>query len=211
MEIRWLGRSTFEIRSGASTVVFDPFPRAPRPQVLGEGVIVVTASHPDPSRVDVEPWRKIARVLEGPGEYEVAGLAIRGVPAPRSDPDEARAVNTVYVLEVERIAVCHLGVLQERLSSQALQMIGPVDIVFTPANGDGVLGPEEAAAVIRQIDPKIVIPMYYGSNGSGADSPLMKRLVSEIGLAAADPIPRLAIARGNLPAEMRVVVLRPPG
>ncbi len=210
MEIRWLGRSTIEIRSGASMVVFDPFPRAPLPKVLGEGARVVTASHRDPARVDVAPWRKDAQILEGPGEYEIAGLAIRGIPTLRSDPDEPRAINTVFVLEVERIAACHLGLLSARLTSQALQMVGSVDILFSPANGDGVLGVEEAAAAIRQIDPKIVVPIYYAENGSGPDSPMIKKLVSEIGVPVGDPVPRLTISRSNLPTEMRVVVLRPP-
>ncbi len=210
MDIRWLGRSTIEVRSADSMVLFDPFPKAPRPQVPAEGATVVTASHDDPARVEVDSWRRNAQVLEGPGEYEISGLALRAIATPRTDPEEARAVNTVYVLEVERVSLCHLGYLGERLSAQALQTIGAVDVLFPPANGDGVIGPEEVAAVIRQLDPKIVVPIYYGKNGSGANSPLIKRLVSEIGVAAGDPIPRLNVTRSNLPAEMRVVVLRPP-
>ncbi len=210
MDIRWLGRSTFQIQSGASTIVFDPFPRAPRPQVRAEGTTVVTSSHDDPDRIDVGPWRSFAHVLEGPGEYEIGGLAFRGIPVPREDPEHARAVNTVFVLEAERMTVCHLGPLKEQLSAQARQMVGPVDILIVPANGEGVITSEDAAAAIRQIDPKIVIPMYYGKNGRGADSPLVKRLVSEIGVAAPEPQPRLSVGRGSLPAEFRVVVLRPP-
>lgn len=210
MEIRWLGKSTFHVQSGASRVFFDPFPNAPKPPMRSEGTTIITSSHEDQSRIKLGPWRSFAdRVLEGPGEYEIDGLAFRGIPAPREDPEQDRAVGTIFVMEAERMTVCHLGPLKQQLSAQARQMVGPVDILFVPSSGKGILTSEEAAAAIRQIDPKIVIPMNYLEDDKTDELTSFQSLISEIGVGNTDPQPRLSIGRGSLPSELRVVVLRP--
>jgi L-ascorbate metabolism protein UlaG (beta-lactamase superfamily) len=208
MDIRWQGRSTFEVTSGAQKILFDPFPGAPKSKIAGEGPTVVTSSHEDAAHIEVSPWRKTAEVLEGPGEYEISGLALRGVPTPRNDDANPRATNTVYVLECENLSVCHLGQLRDTLSSQAQQALGKVDILIIPAGGAGTIGPEEAASTIRTLDPRVAIPVYSGDQKGEAAQQALARLVAEIGVAATDPQPRLTVSRSNLPAELRVVILR---
>ncbi len=208
MDIRWQGRSTFEITSGAQKVLFDPFPGAPKSKVAGELPTVVTSSHDGAGDIELSPWRKSSKVLEGPGEYEIGGLALRGVPTPRNDDANPRATNTVFTLECENLSVCHLGQLRDTLSSQAQQALGKVDILILPAGGPGTIGPEEAASTIRALDPKVAIPVYNGDQKGQAAQQALARLVAEIGVAAADPVPRLTISRSNLPAELRVVILR---
>ncbi|MCH8222225.1 MAG: MBL fold metallo-hydrolase [Chloroflexi bacterium] len=208
MDIRWQGRSTFEVTSGAQKILFDPFPGAPKSKVAGEGPIVVTSSHQDAAHIETSPWRKTAKILEGPGEYEISGLALRGIPTPRSDEASARATNTVYVLECENLSVCHLGQLRDTLSSQAQQALGNVDILIIPAGGADTIGPEEAASTIRALDPRVAIPVYNGDQKGAAAEQALARLVAEIGVTASDPQPRLTVSRSNLPAELRVVILR---
>ena len=208
MDIRWQGRSTFEVTSGAQKILFDPFPGAPKSKVAGEGPTVVTSSHEDAARIEVSPWRKTAKILEGPGEYEISGLALRGIPTPRNDGANPRATNTVYVLECENLSICHLGQLSSTLSSQAQQALGKVDILIIPAGGAGTIGPEEASSTIRSLDPRIVIPVYNGDQKGEAAQQALARLIAEIGVAAPEPLPRLTVSRSNLPAEPRMVILR---
>lgn len=209
MDIRWQGRSTFEVTSGAQKILFDPFPGAPKSKVAGEEPTVVTSSHENASDVEVSPWRKTAKILDGAGEYEIGGLAFRGVPTPRNDDANPRATNTVYVLECENLSVCHLGQLRDTLSSQAQQALGKVDILLIPSGGAGTIGPEEVASTVRALDPRIAIPVYNGDQKGQAAQQALARLVAEIGVTASDPQPRLTITRSNLPAELRVVILRP--
>ena len=108
MEIRWLGRSTFEIKSALSTVIFDPFPGLPQPVLLEEGRLVATASGAPRGAVDLAPWPDVAKLVQGPGEYEIAGLAFRGVPVPVADK-AARAYTTAFSLEAERLVVQRVG------------------------------------------------------------------------------------------------------
>ena len=84
-----------------------------------------------------------------------------------------------------------------------------MDIRRIPAGGAGTIGPEEAASTIRALDPRIAIPVYNGDQKGEAAEQALARLVAEIGVAASDPQPRLTVSRSNLPAELRVVILRP--
>lgn len=102
-------------------------------------------------------------VIEGPGEYGVADFDIRGVAAQRhldAETDPKRA--TVYRIENTEIRVALIGNIYEKLSEEQLEAIGIVDIVIIPVGGGGyTLDAEGAAALVRTIDPKVVIPIHY--------------------------------------------------
>ncbi|NQW19073.1 MAG: MBL fold metallo-hydrolase [Chloroflexi bacterium] len=209
MDIRWQGQTTFEIATGDSRVIFDPFPGSPGPTPGWEGSLVITSSRPDLERIDPNGIDPAAFILKGPGEYEIGGLALKGIPTPRSEEGTDRAINTVFVLETEGLSICHAGQLRDPMSSQTRQALGAIDILILPAGGQGTIGPEEAASIIRQLDPKIVLPVYGGAEPGAQSEDALKRMISEIGVEAGDPIPRLNVTRSNLPPEMRVVLLRP--
>jgi L-ascorbate metabolism protein UlaG (beta-lactamase superfamily) len=208
MDIRWQGQTSYEIATGDSRVIFDPYPNSPKPTPGWEGSLVVTASRPDPARIDPTGIDKAAFIVEGPGEYEIGGLAIKGIPTPRSQEGTDRAINTVFVLETEGLTICHMGQLRDPMGAQSRQALGAIDILILPAGGEGTIGPEEAAGIVRQLEPKVVLPVYAGANTGATADESMKRMLGEIAVDAGDPIPRLNITRSNLPAELRVVLLR---
>ena len=39
--------------------------------------------------------------------------------------------------------------------------IGEVDVLFVPVGGNPTLGGERAAAVVRDVAPRLVVPMHY--------------------------------------------------
>ncbi|MBM3956861.1 MAG: MBL fold metallo-hydrolase [Gemmatimonadetes bacterium] len=204
MQLRWLGHSTFELRADVGTVVFEPFPGLLRPGHAFDPNTVVTVSSARLDRAALAGLPESVRVLQGPGEYEVSGLAVRGVPTPLEDPDDPRLINTVYVAAAEGLNVCHLGTLRSRPSAQALQLIGRVDVLMVPAAGDDPPA-EVTAAAVREIEPTIILPM--GCGPGGVATPAVSSLLSELGTTAGDPVSRLVVTRSNLGEEQRVVLL----
>ncbi|MBM3958712.1 MAG: MBL fold metallo-hydrolase [SAR202 cluster bacterium] len=208
MEIRWLGQSCFVVTSGPHDVYFEPYPALSHPKAKDDGSTVVTFSHAGVLRQHRQEWGQAAHLLEGPGEYEIAALAFRGIPTPLTARDGSRSLNTVYVMEAEGISVCHVGTLAGTLATSALQAIGNVDILMVPAGGPGIMPVDSVASMIRAVEPDIVIPMHYvasaGQEGIGPIPVLLK----ELGVTPPDPAPRLSVSRSNLPPEMKVVLLR---
>ena len=146
------------------------------------------------------------RVLSGPGEYEIKGVLITGVATFRDNASgKERGKNTVYVLQLEEQRLCHLGELGHVLTTEQIDQIGTVDVLFVPADGK-ILDLAKTAEVISQIEPSIVIPMRYtGTDEAGLAE--IEKFCHEMGMRQIVPQPRLSVTRGSMPQETQLVVL----
>jgi len=207
VQVCWPGRVAIELKATAGTVMCDPFPEIfQRGAVVDPNTIVTISEASRPERLP-EGIPAAARVISGPGEYEIKGIGIRGVPIPRQDPDDQRAVNTAYVVEADGMAFCHLGVPSGELSPQALRSIGRVDVLIVPIDGD-LLSPEQAVAAVRQVEPGVVIPVGFEPAEQGT-APSLTRFISELGVEAAPPVGRISIVRNSIGEDLKIVVLTP--
>lgn len=101
--------------------------------------------------------------IEGPGEYEVREVSIKGIRAVRHiDSESDEPISTIYRIEIGEIRIAVLGNISPKLSEEQLEEIGVVDIVIIPIGGNGyTLDATSAATIVRQIDPRVVIPVHY--------------------------------------------------
>ncbi len=138
-----------------------------------------------------------------PGEYEVGGIFLWGVPL----QSKGQPPVTAFVCEVDGIFVCHLGLLRAAPASAQIEELGPIDILLLPVGGPDYLSPAAAADLVGQIEPQVVIPMYYPPPGVPEERffPL-ERLARELGLKAGDPQPSYH-TRGRGSGEQTSVVV----
>ncbi len=87
------------------------------------------------------------------GEYEISGIRIRGIQAGSSSDKNIRVV---YVAELDEIRLCFLGGLSVPLSSEELDKLGEIDILFLVSGKSG-LEEKAAANLIKEIEPKAVV------------------------------------------------------
>lgn len=202
MDIRWLGNSTFEVKSSAGIVVVDHQGELPAASELEDENTIFIFSQGGSN----EHSHGDFHVLTGPGEYEIGGLSVRGVATPADDPAISQEINTVYVVDADGLHIAMLGNPGSQPSAQSVQQISKVDILIINTESQG-LEPDEMSAVIRNLEPKIVVPSGYDSEGN-KPSPAMSRLLTELGVKEFEPVSRLSIARSGLPDERAVVVLQ---
>ncbi len=114
--------------------------------------------------------------IEGPGEYGVASFDIKGVAVQRSiDTEDDPKVGTVYRIETGGVRIALFGNINDNLSDDQLEEIGLVDIVIIPVGGGGyTLDPIAAANLVRNIDPKVVIPVHYAEAGISYEVPQLE-------------------------------------
>ena len=211
MEITWYGRACFRLKGREATVITDPCP--PSTGFVGgkHDVDLLTISH---DHVDHAYTRSItaALTLTRPGEYEFRDLLITGV---RSFHDGERGAlrgeNMIFAIEVDGVHVCHLGDLGHLLTEEQLAELGPVDVLLVPAGGQVTISPPEAAEVVSQVSPRIVIPMHYAVDGGSGDLLPADKFLHEMGAADAARQPKAALTPSNLPEETQVVLLEPRG
>lgn len=105
-------------------------------------------------------------VIEGPGDYEIGDFSIHGIDATRHiDAEESEKLSTIYRVEIGEVRLALLGNIAPKLSEEQLEEIGVVDLLVIPVGGNGyTLDATSAAALVRQIDPKGVIPVHYADD-----------------------------------------------
>lgn len=207
VDITWLGHACFRLRGRDAVVLTDP----PDPQsghaIPRTPADIVTISHEHAGHASLRSIAGEPVVLRGPGEYEVREVLITGL-ASFHDEEKgaARGKNTIFVIRVDGVAVCHLGDLGHAIDEAELQGLGDIDVVLVPVSGAELnLTAAKAADVVHQLEPKIVIPMSFEPNGKKTDA--YHRFLQEMGAKEVAPLPKLSVQRTTLPAETQVVVL----
>jgi L-ascorbate metabolism protein UlaG (beta-lactamase superfamily) len=206
LEIAFLGHSAFRLRGKDVTVVTDPYPPTIGFSMGKVTADIVSVSHNSPNHSYVAGVGNDPRRVNGPGEYEIADVLIAGVATstePRNGP-----TNTAYVFRFDDLAICHLGDLHAKLTDAQVEGIGSIDILFIPVGGGGALEPSEAAEIISQLDPSIIVPMHYRLQGGTVEGlQPVDLFCREMGSKDWTPEPKLTVSRSSLPTEGRVVVL----
>ncbi|HEY3230737.1 MAG TPA: MBL fold metallo-hydrolase [Roseiflexaceae bacterium] len=217
-DIQYLGHSCFRLRGRDGIVLTDPFDRSVGVDIGRPTAHIVTVSHnhPDHNNIAaVKPLRDQLFTIDGAGEYEVSGILISGV---RTYHDSKKGAelgkNTVYVIHMDDVVFCHLGDLGHELTTQQLEDIGAVDVLFIPVGGGETISPATASSVISQIEPRIVVPMHYALPGQQTfmtDLAPLEKFTHELGLKDVVAEEKLSVTAANLPAEgeeTRVVVMK---
>lgn len=168
-DIEYKGGNTVVIATKKVNIVFDP-----RRSLIGlkditlkDGVQVATEER---FALDEGLYRLS---IEGPGEYEVADVSIHGVSAVRHIDDVAKTPDsTIYQLEIGGIRLAVIGNIGPRLSEEQMEAVGVVDIIVIPVGGGGyTLDATSAASLVRQLEPKAVIPVHYDEAGLSYEVP----------------------------------------
>lgn len=173
MRIRWYGQSAFLI-SGERTVFVDPFGPVeklaaqglrfdyPPIQAVEADLLLVTHEHGDHNAIEVvggspQMVRSTAGTFDSP-LGEVIAVA--------SEHDEEagteRGPNTIFRFALDGLRLCHFGDFgQSKLRPEQERAIGSVDVLFLPVGGGPTVGGEPAAAIVRALRPRLVVPMHY--------------------------------------------------
>ena len=207
MELTWLGHSCFSIRGKEKTIVTDPYHPDLGYLLNKPHADIVTISHFHPGHSYVEAVVNNPKQVKGPGEYEIGGIFITGIATFHdTEKGHVKGSNTVYVIEVDGIRLCHLGDLGHPLSSQLLEEIGSIDVLLLPVGEVSTIPVDIAVEIVKQLNPRVVIPMHYQTEVCGNLQPVDKFLNS-MGIRDAEMKPKLLLTQTSLPTSMQIVVL----
>ena len=208
MDITWLGLSCFKIRGSQAVIITDPLPPDSGYTLGKQTVDIVTVSHPHPSHSYVQGITGEHRVVQRPGEYEISGVLILGITTYHDAvKGQSRGKNTVYLMEVDGVAICHLGDIGHVPNDEQIETIGNVDILLLPVGGVATINASMAAETIRKLEPKVVIPMHYKAPSTKRDLEPVENFLKEMGLTQVEPKPKLTITKNTLPITTQVIVL----
>ncbi|MBI4226602.1 MBL fold metallo-hydrolase [Candidatus Roizmanbacteria bacterium] len=213
MDIKYLGHSSFFIRSKEAKLVTDPFD----PQMVGlkfpkveADIVTVSHHHADHDRANLVGGNPL--VIDLPGEYERKGLRVFGYQTYHDKKMGAeRGENTVYKIEGDGISVLHCGDLGLVLEDSFIDQLGEVDVLLVPVGGFYTIDSTEAVELVKKIEPSIIVPMHY--NEPKLNQQVFGKLLpineflGKIGAGNVAPIPKLTVKKEELQEEMKVVVM----
>lgn len=209
MEITWLGHSCFRLKGKNTTVITDPCSPDSGYSLAQAVANIVTVSHAHPGHSYIQGIDGQPKTISHPGEYELSGVLIIGIPTFHDNEKGARlGKNNVFIIEIDDITICHLGDLGHALTSEQVSGIGNVDVLMVPVGGVSTINASAAAELVRSLEPKVVLPMHYKTQLLKAELEPVDRFLKEMGVNQAVPQPKLSITKSNLPLSLQVSLLQ---
>jgi L-ascorbate metabolism protein UlaG (beta-lactamase superfamily) len=209
LDVTWLGHGCFRLRGRNAAAVTDPYPPSIGLKLQRMDADLVTVSHEHDNHNYTQAVRE-AYEIHGPGEYEVAGISVIGFPTYHDAEKGAKnGRNTVYLIEIDGVRVCHLGDLGHRLDDTDAETVSSVDVLLVPVGGRTAINAAQAAEVVRQLEPRYVVPMHYAIPGLKLELDPLDRFLKEMGVNVSEPQPKLSLQASSGEYETKVVVLEP--
>ena len=139
---------------------------------------IVTMNNAHDTHFTDTPEDGITYVLRGwpsqPGESEakhevtLKDMKVWNVPTNARDWGGGSARingNSIFIYAVGDLCIAHLGHLHHRLTKEHLEELGRIDVLMVPIDGSYTMGMPLMVDVIRQVQPRIVLPMHYWGRG----------------------------------------------
>lgn len=216
MQLEWFGQSCLRLQTktgvnGDITVIFDPFDpkyvglKLPK---LSADILAITHQHPDHNYLEGVGGEYF--LIQGPGEYEVKQTFIYGLPGWHDNKNgEERGKITMYIVQSEGLSVAILGDLgQNELTETQLEQLEGVDILILPVGGVYTIDGKQAADIVSQIEPRIVIPVHYYIPGLKIKLEGLDKFLKAMGVKKVETMEKLKVTKKDLLTEdTKVIVL----
>jgi L-ascorbate metabolism protein UlaG (beta-lactamase superfamily) len=149
-------------------------------------------------------------LLDGPGEFEVADISIIGLAA-RAHIDAPEQKNaTMFKLVAGEQSILIVGHIYPELSEAQLEDIGMIDVLVVPVGGSGyTLDPVGAPQLIKEIEPKLIIPTHYADSALHYPVPQidLAGALKELAMEPKETLTKLRLKPGELSDVTQLIVL----
>ena len=200
MEIQFYGANCVRLVSKKATIVVDDLTGS----VAKAGDIALFTGSHDELKADV----KI--VIEQPGEYEVSDISIQGISA-RSHLEQAGDQSvTIYKIIGDDIRVAVLGHVYPELNDQQLEALGTIDVLIIPVGGGGyTLDAIGTLKLIKEIEPKIIIPTHFADNGVKYEVPQasLADVLKELAMEPKETVPKIKLKSNEILGESNQLII----
>lgn len=165
MRIEWIGHSCFKVESKGYSIILDPYSEGSVPGLapVKEKANLVLCSH--------EHGDHNARncvTVEECSESCACPFQITKIETYHDEAKGAkRGPNIIHIMDDGENKAAHFGDLGCALEPEQLEKLKGLDVALIPVGGFYTVDAAQAAELVEQIKPRIVIPMHYRSEEEG--------------------------------------------
>ena len=213
--VRSLGHMSFLISGNGQRILINPFKSIgctagyPAPKVSTD-LVLISSQLLDEGAVDVVPGNP--QLLYEAGAYDVKGTKFQGIATDHDRVGGKRfGTNVAWRWTQGGVTMLHLGGSAAPIGLEQKILMGSPDVVFVPVGGGPkAYNPEEAAAAIKVLNPKIVVPMQYKTSAAKGECELggvdqFLSLMSGVSVRRASGA--IDVTKASLPASMVIQVI----
>lgn len=197
MIISFYGEGCFKIQSADNIILTDPTGSESglTPPRFKHDILIKTLTAL--KELDItKPAEAEEFKIIGPGEYNIKDTDITGLGLVKES--SAEFIKTIYLVKMESIKMCFLGHLSEMPEPDILEKLEEIDILFVPAGDNPFIERKLAIKLIKQIEPKIVVPTFYKVPGLKRTAGNLKDFIEESGLPKIEGQEKLTIKKKDL-------------
>lgn len=204
MELQFFGANCLKITAKKASIVIDD-------NLAQLGLKSVTKPDDISLRtLESFPAQKARFETHMPGEYEISGVSIHGIAARSHMDEEGKNSATIYIISAGGVKVVILGHIHPDLAEDQIGQIGMVDIAVVPVGGNGfTLDGVGALKVVKEIEPKVVIPTHYADKAIKYEVPQaeLAEALKNMGMESAETVDKYKFKPAELSDSTKVVVL----
>lgn len=166
MKIKFLGGSTFVIKSGETTLVLDPTSDRSLKQKKTEADICVITDprYADNSNVGPVNPEKPCFMINGQGEYEVGGIFIEVMAYHGKETSKDK--DLIAKIRAEGVNILYVGYANTPLTKEEIKDFNTVDILITPVGNKDFLSHDAVDDIVSASDPYVLVPALYQEGGA---------------------------------------------
>ncbi len=200
MEVQFYGANCLRIVTKKAVIVIDDTEGT----VAKAGDIALfTGAHKAP-KADVKLY------IDQPGEYEVSDVSIQGIAARAHMDEEKKHTATIFKITAGDMRLVATGHIYPELSERQLESIGTVDVLAVPVGGSGyTLDPVGAMTIIKEIEPKVVVPTHYADKAITYEVPQvdLEHALKELAMEPKETVAKLKLKSTELGDVMQLIIL----
>lgn len=200
MHIIWHGLTAVRLQTKEAQVLIDPYQASTGLKIPGGKVDVLASTDLQDERCNnFERFYEGAFKVEGPGEYEIKGTFIYGLPKTSNQGKGA-----IFFIESEDLTLAHLGWCGAELTPVQLEYIEGVDVLMLPVGG---MTESQWSKVVSQVEPRVIIPMAFHHSGLKIKLPPVANFLKALGAKDVKPEPKVILKKKDLPQEETKIML----
>lgn len=206
------GHSALLIQGGGASVLLNPFKAVACAAGLAEPRVSANVILASSRLLDEGANVASGRLLVTPGSYRIAGLKIEGIAAPHDRVGGRRFGNaTLWRWKQGGLEFAHLGGTAASLRPEDRVLLGRPDVLIIGVGGGAkVYDGAEAAAVVKELEPRRVIPVQYvsGKAPANCDQGSVEPFLQALSGTPVQRAGRSVSLPGQLSDGLKVLVLR---
>lgn len=163
MRIDYLGHACFKVSGEGYSVVFDPYEDGAVPGLsdIREEATVVLCSHGHHDHCAIENVKIV------PGSVNIS---VAKIPTFHDHHQGGhRGNNLIHIIEAEGLKIAHFGDLGHIPTDEQYAQLKDIDVAMVPVGGHFTIDADEAAEIVKNINPRVTIPMHYRTEKAGYD------------------------------------------